>query len=217
MERELALIQRALDLAFRPTTISVLILDSSESMLKYGDAPRTALEGHINALREQTDRNYLCAVVGFHDYAYVIVPLTPVGEIEGIGEYSPDHLTLLWETVAAVLQQLLDLFEKQPRVVMEQLRVVVGVFSDGGDNRSREGADSHVRQLARKALLYGWTLNTFGIGIDAAALADKMGFPTNPSHAQTVEATETGVHESVISMTMSTVGGAWRPRKEDQK
>ena len=55
----------------------------------------------------------------------------------------------------------------------------------------------------------------FGIGIDAQSLAATMGFPTDPAHAQTVAASARGIHQSVISMTQTTVGGAWKRRSSN--
>lgn len=212
----LALIPRRLNLAVRPTTVSLMILDGSQSMQKFKEAPKEAVEGHIKKLRDDPTRYYLCSVVGFADNSYVIVPLKPVDEIEGI-KYEPDGNTLLWKTVGDVLEQLLKFYTSQVRGLQEHLKVVVGVFSDGGDNRSPEGYLIHLKYLSEQALSYGWELMTFGIGIDAEALAESMGFPTDPDHAVTVEATEEGLHESVINMTHTTMGFGFRPKDSKYK
>jgi hypothetical protein len=192
-----------------PTTISVMVIDASDSMKKFAGAARQAILDHIENLRVDKDRTYLSAIIGFNDDSFVILPLTLVSENMPEILYDPQGHTLLWQTVALTMAQL-RILVMEARKKNQQVDVVFGVISDGKDNRSPEGILELLHKVVGKSLADGWDLQTFGIGIDAKELAVQMGFPTDEKHAHTMKATAEGVREAAMSMTQSAMG--WRMR-----
>lgn len=220
-KNQLGVVPNQIELVNRPTTISVSILDESGSMRKFGATPPEAINGHHQSLRESTDgRQYLCAVITFSATHEVRIPLMPVEDIGPLKGYDPCGSTLLWKTVYLTLESLIDYYKRYkasiPREFRNELKVVVGVFSDGKDTASPVLTQPQALQIiAAKALELGWKLQTFGIGIDAGYLARRMGFPDDDEHTLTVEATPQGIQDSVIEMTRTTMGQDVRPRKAD--
>jgi hypothetical protein len=203
------LIPLRFELAWRTATISVLIIDASYSMKKFAEVARQAVLGHLKKLGADKERTYLCAIIGFNDESFVILPMTMVDENMLEIDYDPKGDTLLWHTVGVAMAQL-RILVSEARRRNQQVDVLVGVISDGDDNRSPEGILGLLHGIVGKALADGWDLQTFGIGIDAKQLAATMGFPTDDKHAHTLTATAEGVEEAAMSMTQSAMG--WRQR-----
>ncbi len=196
--------QGGLSIAEMPITISVIILDCSTSMGKYGQTPGAAVDAHIVALQGQEGCQYICGVVGFADEARIIIPLSPVEKISGMGRFEARGNTKLYDTVRMVLQKLMLGFQESPLEYLNNLRINVAVFSDGADNRSEDGASKHLQDLTKVAIKMGFNLMTFGIGIDSQRLAADMGFPTDSEHAKTSAATSRGVQDSMEFVTRTT-------------
>jgi hypothetical protein len=183
------------------TTIAMMIVDRSGSMDRFGDAPQDAINAYIDSLRE-SGQNFFCGVTSFADTAHVEIPLTAVGAIEKFDGYHPDGCTLLYATVQEALKECLSLKQKMS-ADNRPLRVIIGVFSDGQDNRSPEGCQSTLKHFSEQAIEAGFELLTFGIGISGNDLAESLGFPTD--RAETVEATKEGIHQASECMTRMSI------------
>lgn len=183
-------------------TLSIIILDASPSMQKHGLVPQECVNEHFKAIRNPPDgRKQYCTVITFHDAAFVNIPLTPADQLADMNNYHTDgSSTLLWETV----YQTLKLFSTaMPQTT--NLKIFVGVFSDGGDNASDHERQPHkVKRMAQKVQALGWELFCFGIGIDGKKLAEDMGFPTDDKHVKTVAADEAGIREVTTHFSTET-------------
>jgi hypothetical protein len=172
-------------------TLGVLVVDESGSMGRYGDAPPRALEGYLADLREGPDAAATAAtIVTFSSEPRVRIPLCPVRATPRFVPWQPEGGTRLYGAVYDVLASLL-----LRRSAFAN--AVVAVFTDGEDNRSSEKRRLALVELAKEAQRAGWTLLTFGIGIDAAAVARAMGFPDDAAHAKTIPAQAEAIAESI--------------------
>lgn len=195
----------------RETVLAILVMDRSGSMADYGKTPVSCVNEYLDSLRLAKDgKQYICGMVSFASQSRVEFPPTPVEKLDKYTDYAPADMTLLWQTVDEVLQDTLRYHRELSAEERSRLRVVVGVFSDGEDNRSSQPQyPSRLQQTSAEAIDAGFELLVFGIGINSNQLAANMGFPHDK--AQTYEASDAGLHDSVISMTQTTMGG-FRPK-----
>jgi len=176
-----------------PKTLSIMILDASISMAVHGDVPQRCVNDHIETLKNPPDgRKQYCTVIVFGEDYRALIPPIAAESLQPISNYRADgNSTLLYETVYKTLQNYLAIYSvNQP----ENLKIFVGVFSDGDDNKSDKVRQPRkLKRLAEITQNLGWELFCFGIGIDGKALAAAMGFPTDDQHCQTVRADENGL------------------------
>jgi len=205
----------SVQLTLQNTTLSVMILDRSGSMAKFGKAPIQAVNSHLAGIKDAPPGSQqFCSVVSFADHMRVEIPLGHALQIRPMERFNAGGNTLLWETVDAVLGNLLSFIGKLDPQLQKRLKVTVGVISDGEDNRSsKRYYPERLRETSANAQAMGWELLVFGIGVDAESLARDMGFPTDKASAHTFEATEEGLAQSSVIMTQSTLGGGWRQRE----
>lgn len=193
----------ALELQKEPKTLSILILDSSGSMDKYGGVPQECVNRHFYQLQSPPDgRKQYCTVISFADRYEILVPVTAAPDLPFLTNYKAAGGTLLFETV----YQVLKVFLKMQESSATDVKIIVGVFSDGDDTASDKPRrqPGKVQTIAKLAKNKGWELMSFGIGIDAKELARSMGFPDDDAHAQTVEASPQGLEEVTQSFTTRT-------------
>ncbi len=178
----------------KPTTISILILDASNSMKRFGRAPEQAVNGHLDTLRrDQSTEHATCLVTFSGDYRLEI-PLTAIGELPPYSGYSTSRGTLLWRTGKRILQQMVESWDEMTLEQREKLRVVVAVMSDGEDTRSpRTVYPEALQGYASAGRRRGWKLLAIGIGVDGQKLANEMGF--DPDLAYTFKPTAEGIIE----------------------
>ncbi len=185
-------------------TLSILIVDRSGSMSRFGQTPLDCLNAHLQSLQNPPDkREQYCTIIYFADEAIVELPLTKVESNLQIERYEADGNTLLWETVYQTMKLFRQLHQNMPGG--DLLQVVVGVFSDGDDTRSdRQRQPQKLKRMAKKVTDFGWHLFSYGIGIDGQKLAEEMGFPSDADHAKTVEASLAGIEEVTRHFSLST-------------
>jgi len=187
-----------------PKTLSIIILDASISMAEHGDVPQRCVNEHIETLKNPPDgRKQYCTVIVFGEDYRALIPPIAAESLQPISNYRADgKSTLLYETVYKTLQNYLAIHSiNRP----ENLKIFVGVFSDGDDNKSdRARQPRKVKKLAQVAQSLGWELFCFGIGIDGKALAESMGFPTDDQHCRTVKADEGGIRATTQHFSNAT-------------
>lgn len=192
-------------------TLSILILDASSSMRRYGAIPLESVKAHLRQIKNPPDgRKQYCAIVTFHYRPEVLVP---VGSAESTAEitcYNTEVGTLLYETVWHVLIWLCEMKELNES---PNLKIVIGVFSDGADGRSPESQPAWLKETARDARESGFLLFTYGIGIDAKELARDMGFPDDSDHAFTVNPSVGGIRRATEHFSDVTTMQPWRKKK----
>lgn len=195
----LKVVQQMLQKADHPKTLSILIVDESGSMDSYGRIPQNCINDHFKALLNPPDgREQYCTVIFFNDKYRVAVPLTEAANLQSLTNYKADGNTLLFETVHQVLKLFISCFEQ----TTADLKIFVGVFSDGQDNKSDANRQpKKVQVSAHKARMLGWELFSYGIGIDAKELARMLGFPTDKEHVHNFTAEAKSVGEATRHFT----------------
>jgi hypothetical protein len=173
--------------------LSLLVLDCSTSMSRFGHAPEQAVNRYLDTVRADTAHHHVTGLVTFSEHFRTEIQPAPVHSIPRYKGYRTDAGTLLWRTVKRVLRGLSDSWDTLSPAERANLSIVVSVLSDGDDNLSdRRDYPSALQDYARRGRKHGWQLASFGIGIDGKRLAREMGFDEELS--QTVEPTEAGVY-----------------------
>lgn len=173
------------------TTIAIMALDASGSMKGHNQAPAHAVDAVVGELRTARDgRHYYVGVTSFAARATVLQRVMPVSEISPIRGYIANGPTRLYGTVYDLLALLINEARALAEPMAKDLRVILGVFSDGDDNAS-PSYHGVLRQTSQIARDLGWQLQAYGIGIDAAALANLLGF--NPDQSLSVEGSIAGI------------------------
>jgi uncharacterized protein YegL len=178
--------------------LNILVLDASTSMSRFGSAPVDAVHDQVRAFAAQPEARVTAAgLVTFSAVARVVVPVTPVAQFPSRFEYGLSGGTRLFGCTRDILQTLLA------ADVGAHAQVCVGVITDGDDNASSEGTRLQLVELAGAAARRGFALFTTGVGVDADAVARRMGFPIHRGATATNTASEDGVAESVRFMTFA--------------
>lgn len=208
------LVRKDFSISAKKKTISIMILDKSSSMQIFGFAPVEAVNNHLRTLQEaHDDISRLFALVTFSDESRAEIALDLVEKIRPYEDYRPQGNTLLWETVHNVLDECLKRLNECPADIRDNSKLVIGVISDGQDNKSDTDRFPEILQRkAHKALDCGWELLTFGLGIKADKLAFEMGFPPDAKHAFSLKAEPQSLHKTSIHMTQTT-HGCWGEKK----
>ncbi|NQT50324.1 VWA domain-containing protein [Candidatus Kuenenbacteria bacterium] len=186
--------------------MNIVIVDASGSMYRFGEVPQASVNQHLEDLKTPPDgREQICMVVSFADQWKINVIPCLATEVVPMTDYDADGNTLLYKTVYKVIRMFLDKYKLSAHA-QENLEVVIGVFSDGDDTRSKppyqtKDYQPKLQAFAGEAIEAGWHLHSFGLGIDAVDLATKMGFPTDEDHCHQSAATPEGVRESTMHFT----------------
>jgi len=208
------LVRQGFGISAKKKTVSIMILDKSSSMQIFGFAPVEAVNNHLRGLQESHDDiSRLFALVTFSDESRVEIALDLVEKICTYEDYRPQGNTLLWETVHNVLDECLKRFNECPSDIRINSKIVIGVISDGQDNKSDNSRfPETLQKKARKAIDCGWELLTFGLGIRADKLAFEMGFSPDAKHAFTLKAEAQSLRQTSLHMTQTT-HGCWKEKK----
>jgi len=167
-------------------TMSILLLDRSMSMAKFGDKPISAVNTHLNTMRKlQEEIEFYCGVLFFAKKTKPMTKILPVGLLPNIkSEDCPlESGSYLFESVNDTIKNLIDHWDA-PKESAPQ--IMIGVFSDGEDNSTNKHQQHELHQTAKIAIANGWDLLSFGFGIEGSELAERLGFPTDPDHAITI-------------------------------
>ena len=182
------------------STLTVLVMDCSTSMRRFGQQPRHELNAMLRTLRAEKGALATQLVVyGFNKQPFVLCQgsLTQILEI---GQLPLDAGTRLFGTVADVLTSTLR-FVQEVRATGQRANVIVAVITDGEDNLSAHDLPE-VRKLAAHATRAEFHLEVIGLGVDGKFLAALMGFSVD--HSVNLAATSEGLSQSLQSITGET-------------
>lgn len=200
----------------KESVISVLILDASISMKRFGKTPLETVNRYVHSLRTARDgRVYYFCHVSFSDTCVITTPLTFVDAVVPLTAYTPGDGTLLWETVDGVLADVLKYYKAIDTSKRLKMKIFINVITDGEDNLSSRISFPHLLwQKTAEARELGFELFVYGLGINAKSIADAMGFPSDGIHAITLEATESDMLKTSMHMTEKTTGFYDRPEEK---
>ncbi|PIR93650.1 hypothetical protein COT97_05255 [Candidatus Falkowbacteria bacterium CG10_big_fil_rev_8_21_14_0_10_39_11] len=189
--------------------LSVLIVDRSGSMQEFEKLPEELVNKHIDNLKLETGAEQYVMVITFADTPSIDINLSHCKSAPKLDNYKANGCTLLYDTVYYTLKSLYHIRNRIPRALLGNLKIVIGVFSDGENNPPEAFVDRDqprkLQEACRRVLETGkFDLNSYGIGIDAGNLARKMGFPTDADHCITVERSRAGVTRATDTFTQRT-------------
>lgn len=173
-------------LASNEVTLAMNIIDMSGSMGPYAaDLISSYNRDYLEAMRSSTAvDDILVSTILFNNHVTLMHGYVPLPDAPPLtrSHYLPDRSTALYDAVAAGLTNMV-LYAQQLRQSGVMVRCLVIVYSDGGDNASKQRARD-VRRAANELLKHEmYTLAYVGFaagGIDPTALrrlADDIGFP----------------------------------------
>lgn len=161
-------------------------MDRSHSMTRFGSVPLRAINGYLDRLRDSDVRHAIeVSIVVFDHATDILVPMQPVTAIKPLSPYAHGKGTRLHGTVADVLERMvLRVIDAQSNGLA--VAGSVAVFTDGEDTSQPEGKHlPRLRRAVMEAEDLGFQLLAIGIGLDGAAVAQQLWFPTHL--AQTVD------------------------------
>lgn len=183
----------------------ILVIDGSGSM----NCHRSSVLEMIQTLVGEAQRmpgaeNGILCILAFADKAYVLLPPTPLSDVDPNVDYAPKGSTALYAANDDALGLVLALHASaQARPTPPTFRATIVVLSDGEDNRSPDrkipGQDK-----AAQARQLGFTLRAIGVGIDHVTLSRDLGF--DPGLGVTVAATAAGMHHASVIISQSMTG-----------
>ncbi len=194
-----------------PHVVSVIAMDRSGSMGRFGNAPRDALAAHLATLRASPRSEAMSLLMAsFADDWRIDLPHSALGAVVMPTAPVTAGMTRLYGTVRDMLTQLLAEVRDFP--ADRAPRLAIAVFTDGENSvGTKDGSDmadlAAVRGLAVDAQLLGCQLMLVGIGVDARRIARSMNFPVDL--ALRVAATEAGISSSMASISRTTLSSCF--------
>lgn len=182
---------------------NVNILDASGSMA--GGKYNNAIEGiriELDELSKDTAVDYTVSLIEFHSSlpgnCYTHKFMAKIDELKNFKPKGTGGLTPLYQTIGETIDRLL-------KVVKEDDRVLIKIFTDGGENAS------HGKYASKKALFElikkvqkdkGFTVTFVGTNIDVHTVITDLGI--DRSNTLVHDNTERGIKMSFMASTSST-------------
>lgn len=182
----------------KPTIHIVSILDASGSMK--GPKFNSALEGikkEIEEFKNNKDINYLVTFVTF-DYAHNIKThffKRPIKEISKLSAKTHGY-TALYDAIGVTLTNVKNSQAKDEKVL-------INIFTDGGENDSRAWSSNKVRELIKDCEKRGFTVTFVGTEYDVKQMVNKLDI--SASNTLTHDNTSQGVADSFRTRSVATV------------
>ncbi len=196
--------------------LTSFILDTSTSMREFADIPRGEVNHFIRNLKNSGFSKYFSVgVIGFDGEMRALMPTSDVKSCPLLASYDFRRGSHLYDTVLHTIEDLL------PRVDAEgergcELLIDLLVITDGEDSGSAHKVRESLNIASARAKNAGFQLVLGGIGVNAAEIAEEMGFP--PSKAYSINRSGSGVHKvmrSVTERSRSTVDPIQPPNRPD--
>lgn len=158
---------------------SVLVMDRSASMARFGQVPLRVINNHLERLRQSPFTNAQEVSVVLFDHATdTLVPMRPISKVGALPPYPLGSGTRLHGTVADVIERLIRIVLAEQSQGVHALASVV-VFTDGEDRSKPAGKHlARLRRVGIEAQDLGFQLMAIGIGISGTRLAEELWFPS---------------------------------------
>lgn len=181
-----------------PTIHIIHILDGSASMS--GARFQAAKEGmheELTAIKEEKDKvNYTYSVVEF-DYSERIKIALDKGDpkkvtINDIELFAPSGMTALYDAIGKTLSDFK--YKKEDKVIVK-------IFTDGGENNSKNFSGSKVKELIQSKEKEGWVITFVGTPQDTKNIINNLG--VNMSNTLTYDGSAEGLRSAYTVSNMS--------------
>lgn len=183
----------------KPTIHNVFILDSSGSMMggKY-DAALKGINLEIEALKKQTEVNYIQTIVEFSNYIENKIWMRPLLEIPNFQGRCFGGGTALYDAVGKTLDKLLTSPEKS-----RDDKVLVKIFTDGEENTSISYNLRSLTQKIEDAEKAGFTITFEGTSSDVNYVIKNLNI--KQSNTKIHDNTAAGIERSVQARVGATM------------
>lgn len=204
-ERIIPVVNSTSGISDKPTIHIVHILDGSGSMAGYRGSSKfeSAREGmleEINMLKKDDKVNYLYSIIEFDEPSRIIEVCSRkrISEIEfsKLPFFLPDGCTALYDAIGKTLNTLL--------VETKDEKVLVKIFTDGGENASQRFNSSSTKELIESCKKLGYVI-TF-IGTEQDVLKIQRNIHIDASNTLSHDNTAKGMraaYQTVNSATMA--------------
>lgn len=182
----------------KPTIHNVYIIDRSGSMA--GAKLSNAIAGvnlEVSKLKEDNEANYTQTIVDFGDDVKTVIYKVPIADC---GRYftHTNGMTALYQAIGETLSKLRSDNK-------EGEKVLVKIFTDGGENSSR-GTFAHakdVAELIKQCESEGFTVTFVGTSFDVDSVIDKL--KIDASNTLVHDNTAESVQRSFLVSTSATM------------
>jgi hypothetical protein len=160
-------------MANKKKTLVCFVLDETGSMEQYKQVTISGYNEYVDQLR--SEKKFSLMLTRFNSASIEIGEPEPIKDATKLTNetYNPDHLTPLYDAVAATI--------KKADKVKDGGAVLVVVMTDGQENASREYTREDVFKLIEEKEKEGWQFAYLGANQDAYAEGQKLGVATGSS------------------------------------
>lgn len=188
----------------KPTIHIVHILDGSGSMSSYMgkskfDSARDGMLEEINMLKKDKTVNYLYSIIEFDDTTRIkeICYKEKIENIEfsKLPWFTPSGCTALYDAVGFTLSKI--------KSDSTNKKVLVKIFTDGGENASEKHSSKSVRELIEYCKNMGYVITFIGTGSDVRRIQDNL--KIDSSNTLTHDNTSRGVKSAFQTINAATI------------
>ena len=159
----------------------LLVLDQSGSMQSSWDSTRLAVQSQFESLHATQlefpevpiEVTFVTFESSYHPH-FMSKKTTEIQHLDW-GAIYPKELTALLDAIGRSLNELSHL-------VKEEEDVVCMIFTDGGENASKEFSYENIRELIESKKKAGWQFNMIGADFDAWTEGSKIGLMQEEVH-----------------------------------
>lgn len=160
---------------------NLIILDKSGSMGTVRDVTISGLNEQFQSIRKSQedypDQEQIISFATFNDNVDCSTKWNkPISEVEDFTteDYSPNGMTALNDAIGISINKLKE--EIKDELTSRTATVMVSIFTDGHENRSREFTTEQAKELVEEIKQGGmWTVSFIGCGDDVFDVASSYG------------------------------------------
>ena len=178
----------------------IIVVDRSGSMAVGWDDLTNSIDTELNEVRKAYRKDKLptsITLVAFDTEYTIVAENIPIQELGPINwnEIKPRGFTALRDAMGTAL--------KTATGIPESTRVIFTVFTDGGENASKQYTSQQIQDWVKELEAKpNWTFVMLGAEIDAWTAAQSVGFA---NHANSISFNKSDTKTVYAGMTMSTI------------
>ena len=163
---------------------TIILLDSSGSMLNMGDEPVQAVNSFIKEQKNAEDSTF--SLYTFNNTVTTVYENVPVNEVEEYKDFDPDNMTALYDAIGNAITKKLKSDRSE--------NVVMVIVTDGLENASREYRMKDIKKLTTDAEEnHGWKIIYIGANQDVSEESGKINLTRCASFDQETPGTLSGI------------------------
>ena len=188
---------------------NLIVLDKSGSMGTVKDVTISGLNEQLQSIRKSQedfpDQEQIISFATFNDNVDCSTKWNkPISEVEDFTteDYSPNGMTALNDAIGISINKLKE--EIKDELTSRTATVMVSIFTDGWENKSREFTTAQTKELVEEIKQGGmWTVTFIGCGDDVFNVASGYGIGRGDTHSYTAGAVGKQTAFSAIARSRS--------------